>query len=225
VQTRDLAAIYLGCVGLLVGGAGLTHEKTSPGNKSTAVESTAPALFVQASVATTPAPSSWPPEPAAASVAYLDEWITLTTPAPQAETPSTQDRAGTDALGEAQISADAQRAASPRRGRSDERAQENVYEVPRQGSNDKRRTGSRIDRRREVRPDDASAPDVAREGTRYFRVEREDDDRIDRERYRDHGGREVDIRVRRGVGPITPREQGLGYAPTPFRTFGPFFER
>jgi hypothetical protein len=78
VLMQQAAAVYLGCVGLLVGGAGLAFDSLTGRGSKPSVPTENSALFVQANLASAPTPGDWPPQNAA--VAYLEEWTTLVTP-------------------------------------------------------------------------------------------------------------------------------------------------
>jgi hypothetical protein len=221
-------ATYLGCAGLLVGGAGLTYD-------SLAARAPAAPLFVQASLVALPEPAAWPPADGATSVAYLDEWIELLTPVKHTEAAGAAPPDSTPAEPSRNIqSRDAPSA------NANATTRETVIDVPRNVEKDRgRRTSApRADRRRGNAPADEIADDPVRDGPRVYRVERENEDRVEGDRYRDRGARDVEVRVWRerdrsrdrgrregNRNERAPRESsGASDAPSPFGLFG-LFER
>jgi hypothetical protein len=224
VRTRRLA-IYAGCLGLLIGSAGLAYESFHR------AQSTAP-LFVDAGRVSVPVAADWPPDrsawpadPSTAAVAFHDEMLELLTP-------RRSDSAGGDRTGSTQAPAAAQpsqEASVPPR--------ETVREVTRGGNTERRQT--RAERRRgnasaepDARTEQYREPD-RRAGNRYYyrssrgadpymdrasdRVARDRDVRTERDRDRDDRdddvrlGRDRDIRFNRpregepyGAGPGFP---------------------
>lgn len=81
MQARSPWAIYLGSAGLVIGSLGLAARSAVPSHAEPAL------LFVQASLAQSPAASDWPPDPSTTAVPVLDEMIELLTPVRAEATP------------------------------------------------------------------------------------------------------------------------------------------
>jgi hypothetical protein len=84
VVNNSPVAIYLGCVGLLVGGVGVTLQSVTAGSRVGAP------LFVQASLVAAPVGSNWPKEDASAPVAFHDEMIQILAPVKAEDAASTE---------------------------------------------------------------------------------------------------------------------------------------
>lgn len=170
---NNILATYLGCLGLVIGGAGLTYQSISAqGPKDTTASSS---LLVEASQIPSSRSSAWPPEGDAAAVAFYDEWMQLLAPKPQPA--ATNDVT----VGAANDTSQAPPARTTRTGGAPD-GMRNKGDRARYGNNDRRRgTDSRMDRRR-------APPDVVDDNE--ARDPREAYGRADEDRSRDRRGRD-----------------------------------
>jgi hypothetical protein len=214
-------AIYLGCVGILLGGIGLAYEVMAP-----AADPPRDAPVVEA--APSPASAEWPP--ANGAVAFHDEMIELLSP-PKTQTTQTAAPEHQHAAPEPTTTGQApqQQQAAPER------------EVVRDLAPDRRqqRRTSRPSRQAPpATPDDATAADgdpvtvgrsdsrstrdrnrdafvIGRDGRRY-RI-----DRADRAQATEAEELPADIRRYRIEREPPVERRGPGFMPDPFRIFGP----
>jgi hypothetical protein len=170
---NNILATYLGCLGLVIGGAGLTYQSISAqGPKDTTASSS---LLVEASQIPSSRSSAWPPEGDAAAVAFYDEWMQLLAPKPQPV--ATNDVT----VGAANDTSQAPPARTTRTGGAPD-GMRNKGDRARYGNNDRRRgTDGRMDRRR-------APPDVVDDNE--ARDPREAYGRADEDRSRDRRGRD-----------------------------------
>jgi hypothetical protein len=199
VQTNTLAT-YLGCLGLVIGGAGLTYRAISADNPNNSA--TAPSPLVQASQFPSSPSSAWPPEGGAGAVAFYDEWMQLLAPKPQ---PAAAPNDVT--VGAANDAPQAPPARTTRTGDAQDDTRQSTGDRARYNNSDRRRgTDSRMDRRRAPPPDIAEDDEVRDPREAYGRNEERYRDRQGRDgrskRERDWGERDTDVIIERRPAPV-----------------------
>ena len=199
MRTNQLA-ICLGCVGLVIGSAGLAYQSIRPSRAQSADP-----LFVAAGRVSVPAQAGWPSNPATAAVAFHDEMIELLTP-----------RNRSDATTAQALAPEAVRdGAAERRQARPTRAERRRGWMP-------ETYDARVEPSRE--PDRSNDRRYIRNP--YYRGGRAADAFMDRAQT-DRAGRQRDITIERPrrtfEGLAEDPREGLGYAPDPF--IRPFLDR
>jgi hypothetical protein len=203
---HKILAMYLGCLGLVIGGGGLTYRAISADKPNDT--GAAPSPLVQASQLPSSPSSAWPPEGGAAAVAYYDEWMQLLSP--KAEPAAGANDA---TVGAANDPPQTQPAKPTRTGSAQDDTKRSTGDRARYYNNDRSRysygdsdrrrgTNSRTEQRRRPPPDvieDAETRDGSRQNPRESDP-REAYGRADEERLRDRRGRDTSRRRDRDWG-------------------------